>query len=302
MSKKAARRAYQCHDVTQREGEEISPYRFWSLWQAAGESKKMWTQWCPLHPHATATVMLTTWYHSWDEFYVSDEGRGTCQHCGQQYRSKECHEYRVCPALWAMIPDIMNDMVTFIASKARKGVTTVPTWGGLCVQKANTEVPIQWSHPKWIEAEDMKQRVQAGHMPIAFGLLPPREAMTNLQTLLETSAALVAARLTTCMSTVQQEVNHKGLQAPQPDSHEWWMNDRDLRADPRIALTAPHHPHILIPPPILYTIVVCLVKGQGGKIIVVPRNSGWNMVALGHASEGLRGHKHAGWSRQGIRD
>ena len=300
--KDAARRVYQWHDVTQREGEEISPYKFWSWWQAAGESKKMWTHWCPLHPHITARIMMTARYHSWDEFYIGDEGQGTCQLCGQQYRSKECHQYRDCPALWAMIPDIMNDMVTFIASKARKGVTTVPTWGGLCVQRANTEVPIRWCHPKWIEAEDMKLRVQAGHMPTAFGLLPPREAMTNLQTLLETPAALIAARLTTCMSTVQQEVSHRGVQAPLPDLHEWWMNDRDLRADPRIAWTAPHQPHILIPAPILYTIAACLVRGQGGKIRVVPRKSGWSMVALGQARDGHRGHKQVGWSRQGIRD
>ena len=201
-----------------------------------------------------------------------------------------------------MIPDIMNDMVTFIASKARKRVTTVPTWGGLCVQRANKEVPIQWCHPKWIEAEDLKLRVQAGHMPTAFGLLPPREAMTNLQTLLETPAALIAARLTTCMSTVQQEVSHRGVQAPLRDSHEWWMNERDLRADPRIAWTVPHQPHKLIPAPILYTIAACLVRGQGGKIRVVPCKSGWSMVALGQARDEHRGHKQVGWSRQGIRD
>ena len=137
----------------------------------------------------------------------------------------------------------------------------------------------------------MKDRVQAGHMPTAFGLLPPREAMTNLQTLLETPAALIAARLTTCMSAVQQEVSHRGVQAPLPDSQGWWMNDRDLRADPRITWTAPHQPHILIPAPILYTIAACLVRGQGGKIRVVPRKSGWTMIALRQARDRLRGHK-----------
>ena len=87
--------------------------------------------------------MMTARYHSWDKFYIADEGQGTCQHCGQQYRSKESHEYRHCPALWAMIPDIMYDMVTLMDSKTRKGVTTVPTGGGLWVQRGNTEVPIQ---------------------------------------------------------------------------------------------------------------------------------------------------------------
>ena len=300
--KDAATRVYQWHDVTQGEGEEISPYRPWSWWQAAGESNKMGTHWCPMHPHITARIMMTARYHSWDEFYIADEGDGTCQHCGQQYRSKECHEYKDCPAVWAMISDIMNDMVSFIASKARKGVTTVPTWGGSCVQRANTKVPMQWCHPKWIEAKYMKHRVQAGHMPTALGLLPLREAMTNLHTLLEIPAALITAKLTTCMSIVQQEVSHRGVQAPLPNSHEWWMNDRHFRADPRIAWTAPHQPNILILAPIMYTIAACLVRGHGGKIIVVPRKSGCSMVALCQARDGLRGHKHAAWSRQGIRD
>ena len=66
--KEAARRVYQWHDVTQREGEEIRPYKFWTWWQAAGESKKMWTHRCPLHPHITARIMLTARYHSWDKF------------------------------------------------------------------------------------------------------------------------------------------------------------------------------------------------------------------------------------------